>query len=31
MKFSEEMKRIAFELESVRGYNVLQCTYNDLN
>lgn len=31
MKFSEEMKRIAFELESIRGYNVLQCTYNDLN
>lgn len=31
MKFSEEMKKIAFQLESIRGYNVLQCTYNDLN
>lgn len=31
MKFSDEMKKIAFELESIKGYNVLQCTYNDLN
>lgn len=31
MKFADEMKRIAFELESLNGYNVLQCTYNDLN
>lgn len=31
MKFADEMKNIAFELESVRGYNVLQCTFNDLN
>lgn len=29
MKFVEEMKRIAFELESIEGYNVLQCTYNE--
>ena len=29
MKFSNEMKRIAFELESMKGYVVLQCTYND--
>lgn len=31
MRFSSEMKRIAFELESSRGYNVLQCAYNELN
>lgn len=31
MKFSKEMTRIAFELETIKGYNVLQCTYNDLN
>lgn len=31
MKFSEEMKKISFELESDKGYNVLQCTYNDSN
>lgn len=31
MKFSKVMKRVAFELESIKGYNVLQCTYNDLN
>lgn len=31
MRFSLEMKRIAFELESFRGYNVLQCTYNEFN
>lgn len=29
MKFSNEMKKIAFELESINGYVVLQCTYND--
>lgn len=28
MRFSAEMQTIAFELEAVRGYNVLQCTYN---
>lgn len=31
MRFSSEMKRIAFELASSRGYNVLQCTYNELD
>lgn len=31
MKFSKEMKIVAFELESIAGYNVLQCTYNELN
>jgi len=30
MKFSREMKQTAFVLESVRGFNVLQCTYNDM-
>lgn len=29
MRFSDEMKRAAFALESQKGYNVLQCTYND--
>lgn len=29
MRFSEEMKSAAFALESQKGYNVLQCTYND--
>lgn len=31
MKFADDMKSIAFELESVQGYNVLQCTYNELD
>ena len=31
MKYEKEMRRIAFELESIKGYNVLQCTYNDFN
>ena len=31
MRFSNEMKKIAFELESNRGYNVLQCTYDEPN
>ena len=31
MKFSEQMKKIAFNLESCQGYNVLQCTYNEQN
>lgn len=29
MRFAEEMKRTAFRLESRRGFNVLQCTYNE--
>lgn len=28
MKFAREMKDIAFALESGKGFNVLQCTYN---
>ena len=28
MRFADEMKKIAFVLESLHGYNVLQCTYN---
>ena len=31
MKFAQNMKEIAFELESRNGYNVLQCTYNERN
>ncbi|BBF43563.1 hypothetical protein lbkm_2251 [Lachnospiraceae bacterium KM106-2] len=27
MRFENEMQRIAFELESKHGYNVLQCIY----
>ena len=29
MRFSQEMKTIAFMLESRYGLNVLQCTYNE--
>ena len=29
MRFSQEMKEIAFMLESRHGLNVLQCTYNE--
>ena len=29
MRFSQEMKEIAFMLESRYGLNVLQCTYNE--
>ncbi|MBO5088220.1 MAG: hypothetical protein J6C01_06050 [Lachnospiraceae bacterium] len=28
MRFSEEMKKIALELETHHGFSVLQCTYN---
>lgn len=31
MRFADEMKKIAFHLESVLGYNVLQCVYNEIN
>ncbi|MBQ9531295.1 MAG: hypothetical protein IJR70_04410 [Eubacterium sp.] len=31
MRFEEEMKKIAFILESKQGYNVLQCVYNTDN
>lgn len=31
MKCKKEMRQIAFELESLKGYNVLQCVYNDQN
>lgn len=29
MRFEKEMRKIAYELETVQGYNVLQCVYND--
>lgn len=29
MRFANEMKKIAFELEAIKGCNVLQCIYND--
>ncbi|MFI3327060.1 MAG: hypothetical protein R3Y35_12955 [Clostridia bacterium] len=31
MKFATQMKEIAWELESIYGYNILQCVYNDEN
>ena len=30
MRFSDEMRTIAFELETKHGFNILQCTY-DIN
>ncbi len=29
MRFSEEMQKIAWKLETVDGFNVLQCVYGD--
>lgn len=29
MRFSEQMKRIAWNLESDKGYSVIQCVYNE--
>jgi hypothetical protein len=29
MRFAEEMKQIAFQLEAQRGCNILQCVYCD--
>lgn len=31
MKFAEQMKQIAWNLEIEKGYNVLQCVYNEQN
>lgn len=31
MKFAEQMKQIAWKLETERGINVLQCVYNERN
>ena len=31
MRFSEEMKKIAFDLELEKGYLVIQCVYNTDN
>lgn len=31
MKFAEEMKQIAWRLEVEKGFNVLQCIYNEKN
>ena len=31
MRFAEEMKKIAFSLETEHGLNVLQCVYNTEN
>ena len=27
LRFAEEMKKIAYELEAIQGYNILQCVY----
>jgi len=29
MRFEKEMQRIAYELETGKGYNILQCVYSD--
>lgn len=29
MRFGQEMREIAFRLETQHGFNVLQCVYND--
>lgn len=31
MKFAEKMKQIAWRLEVEKGFNVLQCIYNEQN
>ncbi len=31
MRFASQMKEIAWELESVHGFNILQCVYNEKN
>lgn len=31
MRFDKEMKKIVYELESCKGYNILQCVYNEEN
>ncbi len=31
MKFEKEMQKIAFDLETQQGYNILQCVYNTGN
>ncbi|MEG0878408.1 MAG: hypothetical protein RSF00_06995, partial [Oscillospiraceae bacterium] len=31
MRFSEQMKQIAWKLESNEGYGVIQCVYNENN
>ena len=30
MRFAESMKNIAFELETRHNFNVIQCTYNEI-
>lgn len=29
MRFAQEMREIAFRLETQHGFNILQCVYND--
>ena len=31
MRFEKEMKRIAYDLETDKGYNILQCVYCEEN
>lgn len=31
MRFEEQMKKIAFKLETEHGFNILQCTYSTEN
>lgn len=30
MRFEKEMRKTAFYLETVKGYNILQCVYTDM-
>ena len=31
MRYEKEMRKIAYFLESQKGYNILQCTYDDMD
>ena len=31
MRFDKEMKKIAYDLETGKGYNILQCVYCEEN
>ncbi len=31
MRYEKEMRKIAYLLETQKGYNILQCTYGDRN
>ncbi len=31
MRYEKEMRKIAYLLEAEKGYNILQCTYSDID